>query len=212
MHLEDKEIVNQIKWMFAPDGGAEREHNARPGTLGFGLIHYALVRNLKPVHALAIGSRYGYIPSIISLALKENGQGCLDFVDANYDDARDGFARAFGGTGFWIEGGERFTLMGLQEVIKIHLMRSEDFFQECNKIYDYIYLDADHSYHGCRFDLDAVLGIASPAALITLHDILVSGDPFGVDRVFSELDRNTYNTMIIPVWPGLGIIQRKETA
>ncbi len=212
MHIENHDVVSRIKDLFAPDGGAEREHNARPGTLGFGLIHYALVRNLKPIHALAIGSRYGYIPSIISMALKENGQGCLDFVDANYDDVQNGFAKAFGGTGSWIDGGDRFTALGLQDVVKMHVMRSEEFFQRCDKSYDYIYLDADHSYLGCQFDLGAALRVAAPAALITLHDILVSGEPFGVDRVFSELDSRSFNVMIIPVWPGLGIIQRRGPA
>lgn len=86
--LEDQNLVGQIKELFAPDGGAEREHNAALGSLGFGLIHYALVRNLKPDNALVIGSRTGYIPVIIALALLDNGRGRLDFVDANYDDAQ----------------------------------------------------------------------------------------------------------------------------
>lgn len=37
--LEDREVVSNIKERFAPDGGAEREHNARDGTSGFGSIH-----------------------------------------------------------------------------------------------------------------------------------------------------------------------------
>jgi hypothetical protein len=34
--LEDQSILSQIKESFAPDGAAEREHNARPGSAGFG--------------------------------------------------------------------------------------------------------------------------------------------------------------------------------
>ncbi len=52
--IEDEQVVAQIKALFAPDGGAEREHNATDGTLGFGLIHYGFVRNLKPARALGM--------------------------------------------------------------------------------------------------------------------------------------------------------------
>ena len=76
--LEDQSILSQIKESFAPDGAAEREHNARPDSAGFGSIHYSLITNLRPERVLAIGSRHGYVPSIIALALKANGAGKLD--------------------------------------------------------------------------------------------------------------------------------------
>ncbi len=40
--------------------------------LGFGLIHYAFIRNLQPNNILCIGSRKGYIPATIALACKDN--------------------------------------------------------------------------------------------------------------------------------------------
>lgn len=208
--LEDQLLVSRIKELFAPDGGAEREHNAVSGTLGFGLVHYAIVRNLRPDHALVIGSRSGYIPVAVALALLDNGHGRLDFVDANYNDALHGFEVAFGGIGNWSEGsGEKFVALGVNAVIDIHIMRSEDFFAQCENAYGFVYIDGDHSYEGCRFDLEQSINHSTPDAMIALHDVLVNEPPYGVGKVFSELDRERFDTLIVPIWPGIGIIRRK---
>jgi hypothetical protein len=77
-HLEDPAIVRGLKTHFAPDGAAEREHNAHSATLGFGAIHYSLVINLKPRRLLVIGSRHGYIPATMAIGLRVLGAGSLD--------------------------------------------------------------------------------------------------------------------------------------
>jgi predicted O-methyltransferase YrrM len=208
--LEDQSVLAQIKESFAPDGAAEREHNAQVESGGFGLIHYSLVTNLRPERVLAIGSRHGYIPSILALALKANGSGEIDFVDANYSDAIQGVDVAFGGVENWSgHPAEKFSCFGLRDVINIHIQPSSEFFARCQLKYGYIYLDGDHSYDGSRYDFDQSLTLATPGALIVLHDVAVSQAGFGVNRLFVELDENLYNKILIPAWPGLGIVQRK---
>lgn len=211
--LEDQSILSQLKESFAPDGAAEREHNARPASAGFGLVHYSFITNLRPERVLAIGSRHGYVPSIIALALKANGAGTLDFVDANYSDTAHGVEVAFGGVENW--GGnpaEKFARFGLCDVISFHIKRSSDFFSACASKYGYIYLDGNHSYEGCRFDFEESLKVATADALIVLHDVAVLQPGFGVNQLFSELDESSYNKILIPAWPGLGIVQRKGEA
>jgi predicted O-methyltransferase YrrM len=208
--LEDQSILSQIKKSFAPDGAAEREHNAQPDSAGFGSIHYSLVTNLRPERVLAIGSRHGYVPSILALALKANGSGLIDFVDANYSDSTHGLDVAFGGVENWTgDPAEKFSCFGLKEVISVHIQPSSEFFSKCQSKYGYIYLDGDHSYDGSRYDLEQSLKVATAGALIVLHDVAVSQPGFGVKRVFAELDENLYNKILIPAWPGLGIVQRK---
>jgi predicted O-methyltransferase YrrM len=208
--LEDQSVLAEIKKAFAPDGAAEREHNARADSTGFGLIHYSLVTNLKPERVLAIGSRHGYVPSILALALKANGSGELDFVDANYSDAVHGVEVAYGGVENWSgDAGQKFSSFGLQDVINVHIQRSEEFFATCQTKYGYVYLDGDHSYDGCRYDFEHSLSLALPGAMIALHDVSVSQPGFGVKHFFAELDENLYNKILIPAWPGLGIVQRK---
>jgi predicted O-methyltransferase YrrM len=208
--LEDQSILSQIKRLFAPDGAAEREHNAQPNSAGFGLIHYSLVTNLRPEKVLAIGSRHGYVPSILALALKANGSGTIDFVDANYSDATHGVDVAFGGVENWSgDPAEKFSSFGLRDVINVHIQRSSEFFSECESKYGYIYLDGDHSYDGSKYDLEHSLNVATAGALIVLHDVAVSQPGFGVKQLFAELDESVYNKILIPAWPGLGIVQRK---
>jgi len=211
--LEDQSVLSKLKEAFAPDGAAEREHNARPDSAGFGLIHYSLVTNLRPEKVLVIGSRHGYVPSMLALALKANGFGTIDFVDANYSDVKDGEQIAFGGVENWHgDAAEKFACFGLREVIHIHIQRSSEFFANCDTKYGYIYLDGNHSYEGCRYDFEQSLAIAEPGALIVLHDVAVVQPTFGVNRLFTELEENLNNKILIPAWPGLGIIQRKFAA
>ncbi len=211
--LEDQLVLSKIKESFAPDGAAEREHNAQPDSAGFGSIHYSLVTNLRPERVLVIGSRHGYVPSILALALKANGSGTIDFVDANYSDIHHGEDVAFGGVENWHgDPAEKFSCFGLKEVIKIHIQRSAEFFSQCQSTYGYIYLDGDHSYEGSRYDFEHSLEIADAGALILLHDVAVTQPGFGVHRLFAELEENSYNKILIPAWPGLGIVQRKSEA
>src|ERR1043166_8948715 len=138
--LEDLAVVSRVKEYFAPDGAAEREHNAVSGSLGFGAIHYSLVANLKPRRVLVIGSRHGYIPAVIALTLKFNGGGTVDFVDANYSDEVHGFGAAYGGVGNWDgEARDRFAPFGLDEHVKVHVMRSSEFFGKCEAAFQYVY-------------------------------------------------------------------------
>jgi len=211
--LEDQSTLAQIKEAFAPDGAAEREHNARPDTAGFGSIHYSFITNLRPERVLAIGSRHGYVPSIIALALKANGSGTLDFVDANYGDTTHGVDVAFGGVENWSGNpAEKFSRLGLCDVISFHIQRSADFFAACASKYGYIYLDGNHSYEGSHFDFEESLKVSTADALIVLHDVVVTQPGFGVHRLFAELDESRYNKILIPAWPGLGIVQRKDEA
>lgn len=209
MRLEDPEVVTRVRELLAPDGGAEREHNASPGSLGFGAIHHALVTNLRPERALVLGSRYGFVPGVIALALKASGRGALDFVDANYSDAVEGFVPSFGGVGHWSgEARSAFAPLGLDDVIDVHVMRTEAFFARCDARYGYVYIDADHSYEGAKADFEHAGRVCAPGGLIVLHDVLVTEPPFGVHRVFAEIDRSAWDTLVIPIWPGLGIVRR----
>ena len=175
LRLHDPEGVRAFKERFAPDGGAEREHNASRDDLGFGAIHHSLVTNVRPRRALVIGSRYGFVPGIVGLAMLTNGSGEVDFVDANFSDGEHGFQVAFGGVGHWTEEAcKEFLAAGLQDIVHVHVMTSEQFFDACRETYDYVYLDGNHSYEGCKFDFERAVRCCTPGATILLHDVLVS--------------------------------------
>jgi methyltransferase family protein len=86
------------------------ELDYKSGNLGYGWIHYGLIRALKPDRVLVIGSRYGFIPAICALACKDNRKGMVEFVDVGYDQAADDKSK-----------GLVRLLIGLFRLIKLNL-------------------------------------------------------------------------------------------
>lgn len=204
--IENIEVVNQLKAFYAPDDGAAREHNADAVGLGFGSIHYSMVRVVKPDCALVVGSRYGFIPACIALALKANGKGKLHFVDANYDDQRDGFNTSYGGVSHWAKPLEEvFGKFDLHNWIEIYVQRTEQFFARCNSEYQYIYLDGNHSYEGVKYDTEQSVARLSTGGILTFHDALVAVPGFEVGAYLKK----KYHPIILGQYPGMAIIQPK---
>ncbi len=212
--LEDLGVIEALKGAYAFDGGAEREHNAGDHSLGFGLVHYAIVRTQQPEFALAIGSRYGFIPACIALALKANGQGRLHFVDANYSDQTDRFAKAYGGTGYWTRPREElFAALQLHQWIDLFVERTDSFFPRVGAQYGYIYIDGNHSYDGVKYDFAQAVEHLIPGGIIGIHDALVeelygagSKDPGGFG-IKDYLRGHFPHAMVLGRWPGLALVQ-----
>ena len=102
------------------------ECNVEKADLGYGWIHYGLIRQQKPKRVLCVGSRHGYIPAVIGQACQDNGFGTVDFVDAGYDQDQKG---AWTGVGYWKtkEGREIFNSFGLGATVTLHVMTTKDF-------------------------------------------------------------------------------------
>ena len=212
--LEDLNVLDALKAAYAFDDGAALWHNADKGSLGFGLLHYAFVRNLRPDFVLAIGSRYGFIPACLALALKANGKGRLHFVDANYNDQTDHFAKAYGGTGHWsgpIQ--ELFGGLQLYEWIDLFIERTDSFFPRTATQYGYVYIDGNHSYEGIAYDLEQALQHLLPGGIVTMHDALVDAsygatltDPGGFG-IKDYLSKHFPQAVVLGRWPGVAIVQ-----
>jgi predicted O-methyltransferase YrrM len=212
--LEDLEVLLTLKRAYASDKGDEKWHNGGESQLGFGLIHYALIRNLRPENALVIGSRYGFVPACVALGLKANGAGRLSFVDANYDDRKDGYATAYGGVGYWSKPlSETFGALDLHPWVDVFLERTETYFERVTTKFEYIYIDGNHCYEGVKYDCEQALLRLKPGGLLAFHDAMVEpsygaklADPaaFGV-QVF--LKERFPEAIVLGRWPGLAIVQ-----
>jgi hypothetical protein len=151
---------------------------------------------------------------VIALALRRNETGVLDFVDANYMDATDGFSVAFGGVGHWAEDPlDPFARFGVADQVRVHIMRSEEFFAGREERYGYVYIDGDHSYEGAGYDLEQALARLAPGGMVALHDVMVQDENFGIARLYNELDPHRFEKLTLEPWPGLGLIRplREET-
>lgn len=198
---------------FGGNGGHNLDERA--GTLGYALIHYAFITNLRPKRVLCVGSQQGFIPAILGLACRENGSGHVDFVDAGY--GRDN-PNHWGGIGFWRQNDvvRHFKKFDVDSWITTHVMTSQDFAKQTRSRFQYIYIDGDHSYEGVKQDYRTFWPRLGRGGCMVFHDVLLKRHPehnnFGVWKFWKELSPHkkitipfTYSTTLPS---GLGIIQK----
>lgn len=184
--------------------------NKKRSDLGYGWLHYAFLRVLKPGRVLCIGSRYGYIPAILAQACKDMGRGYVDFVDAGYgqDDKNH-----WTGVGYWKtpKGALSFKRAGLSKYISVHVKTTKLFLKTNKKLYDYIYIDGDHSYEGVLFDYTNFWPKLKKGGIMAFHDISVTHQKaegiYGVNKLWRKISAK--NAISFPFRiSGLGIIQK----
>lgn len=181
--------------------------------LGFGLIHYSFVRNLRPESILCIGSRKGFIPATIALACKDNGKGHIDFVDAGYDGTYP--EKSWSGIGFWKkeDPDKHFAKIGVSDYITTYVMTTEKYASRFpKKQYQYIYIDGDHSYKGVRLDYRLFWPKLDTGCFMAFHDVVARGHLdkglFGVWKFWKEIGDKHAIIFSFPKNSGLGIVQK----
>lgn len=217
-----KKFISEFIDHFAR-GDNWHEIDKTKGDMGYGWIHYGLIRNLKPERILVIGSRYGFIPAVCALACKDNKKGTVDFVDAGYDQANPEHNKKlgakksihWGGVGFWkqVKPEKHFSKFGLEKYIKIYIMTSNEFSKKYPvRKWAYIYLDGDHSYGGVKKDFKRFWPKLEKGGYLLLHDIYtknLGGLNYGVSSFWQELEKfKEHNLIEFPGKYGLGIIQK----
>lgn len=205
-HFLSKKIIDYFN--------GDRGHNldSRGEFLGFGLIHYSLIRNIKPKRVLCIGSRKGFIPAILALACKDNKMGRVDLVDPGYDRKH---SRHWSGIGLWkkIDPKKHFRVLSLHRWIDLYVMTSKQFAQKFpQRRYEYVYIDGDHSYEGVKKDYNLFWPRLGKNGLMVFHDVVVKEykelKNFGVWRFWRDLKDKNKITFPFPKESGLGILQK----
>jgi len=197
------------KIIYYYDGSPYQVVDEKTGNLGYGLTHFGLLTALKPERVLCIGSRGGFIPAICALACQENQKGLVDFVDAGYEENEK---HSWGGMGLWrrIDHRKFFSFLDVKDWLNMYVMTSQEFAKKYPYVYDYIYIDADHSYRGVKKDYELFWPRLNKGGLMVFHDITVkkeAGKRFGVWRVWKELASRRGISFSYPI-SGLGIIQK----
>ena len=193
-------------------GGVGHEADFRTGHLGFGMLHYSLITILKPERVLCIGSEQGFIPAVCAMACKDNGKGRVDFVDAGLDREEKG---SWGGKGFWKKNEAKlhFSPYDLRDHLTLYVMRSGDFAKKYKRKYDYIYIDADHSYEGVKADFRRFWPRLAESGIMSFHDIslkgLSNGEEYGVWKFWKEMAKGEKFSILVRD-NGVGFL-RKES-
>lgn len=209
--LVSERKIKKLMHQFRVDEYGHRA-NFATADLGYGWVHYGLLRAIKPKNVLCIGSRHGYIPGILAQACKDNEFGHVDFVDAGFGDED---ANHWTGEAYWkTEAGKTaFLRFDLQNFITLHVMTTEEFKKIANKKvkYDYIYIDGDHSFKGVSRDYELFWPMLRAGGFIAFHDISIKGKKpegeYGVWKLWQKISKkNAFSLEFLG--SGLGVLQK----
>lgn len=189
--------------------------NKKHDNLGYGLIHRAIIRNIKPARVLCIGSLYGFIPFMMARACQDNNYGHVDFVDAGYDirNPKDK-GRHYFGKGFWksVNTNRHFSYLLSKRYITVHIMTSKEFAKKSKHKYDYIYLDGNQSYKKAIEDISLFWPRLRLTGVLCIFDIhrkpLVADMKMEYSRVWQDLPFMTSKFELSNQFSGLGFIQK----
>ena len=118
------------------------------------VLLYSMVFALAPRRCLEIGVRWGGGSRIIHAALSDLGQGVLVGVDPAPAIEFD-----------WSLIADRAHLV--TGASPEALPRAADL---AGGLFDFVFIDGDHSEHGCKADLEGVIPFTETGATILLHD------------------------------------------
>jgi len=169
--------VPTIRDIFEHAKPLGHHEDAQNLNLGFGFLYYGMVRALRPRHIVVIGSGFGFSVVCLALALKDNGQGRLTFVDPSYSVFRDGPLRTMGGTARWDDPEAtraHFRRFGVERIVTHHKITSSELFANYPERrlppIDLAFIDGNHAYSEVRDDFLNVLRQARRNSYVLLHD------------------------------------------
>ncbi|MDQ7785416.1 MAG: class I SAM-dependent methyltransferase [Desulfomonilaceae bacterium] len=215
-----EDVLKDILIHAKPLGHHEKPRNLN---LGFGFLYYGVVRALRPQHTLVIGSGYGFSVICLGLAVKDNGQGSLTFVDPSYSLLRDGPMKTFGGRGTWGDERavqDRFKRFGVEDVVTHFKVRSEELFQSYGQLglppIDLAFIDGSHSFGDVKRDFNNVVERSHKNTYVFLHDTNIYIREFlrhaGVKRWVKWLKQRdeAYEVIDFPFSSGVALVRVLE--
>ncbi len=165
----------------------------KTNNLGFGFIFYSLVRSVRPMNVVVIGSKAGFSPIMFGLGLRDNEGGeikkvdCeevilkysltpqLHFIDPSYSVVNKDKNHWYG-IGKWDSEEEVYNLWKkyhLEDIITHFKQTSAEYLLNTNsfKEIDLLYVDGDHSYAGIMHDFKNFYPKLKKDAIIIAHDV-----------------------------------------
>jgi predicted O-methyltransferase YrrM len=211
-NLTNNSLIVDLMTTFQADTYGHRA-NLETADLGYGWFHYGLIRTAKPKNILCIGSRHGFIPAVLAQACKDNYLGQVDFIDAGYGPEDDNH---WTGEGFWQtkKGRNIFKQFELGAYLNLFVTTTQKFFDKYpDSVYDYVYIDGDHSYQGVKYDFEQALASLRSGGFIVFHDISVKEDKpegeYGVYKLWDQIKQKHSNKIeFVYKRSGLGVLQK----
>ncbi|CAG1009224.1 hypothetical protein PHYC_03673 [Phycisphaerales bacterium] len=133
------------------------------------VLLYSLVFALAPRRCLEIGVRWGGGSRIIHAALSDLGAGVLVSIDPEPALEFD-----------WGQIADRATLIRGRSPADLPKCRTV-----ADGLFDFVFVDGDHSEPSVREDLEGLVGVTAPGADILLHDAYHQPVARGIDAVLA---------------------------
>lgn len=182
-------------------------HGAFHAHLGAGLLYYALGALVRSQVSVCIGSGGGFVPALMRRVQVDAGitPSVTYLVDANLPDLAFGSPIEVGG---WMT--EESDFLERENDIRILSMLSVDaaklFALERIRI-DHLHIDGDHSSRGVLADFEAFAGLLGDHAIITLHDLRMTGVAEAVAAITGR-HRDIQVLTFPEVGAGTGVMRR----
>lgn len=180
-------------------------HGAINGFLGTGILYYSIPYMLKARQCLCLGSGDGFVPRLMRQAQKdlELKDSKTTLIDANKPEAGWGKPDYF-------EDRNCFFRTEYPE-IEIINKTTDDAFNDVKKNkYDYIHIDADHSYEYTKKDFENYSRLMSDNSCLTMHDTNKDWSKDGVSKVIEEIRKTGIFDVVDfnNLWHGVAIIKK----
>jgi len=133
---------NISKLLIQLDSYANHENlNYYQYFLGFGLVHYSFIRNIKPYKILCIGYSNSIIPAISALACKDNTIGTVDYINPTdliiTEESKKNTEHI----------NNIYIKLGIKNHIKTYSIGLNKFLRvHKTNYYQYIFIDSNYSY------------------------------------------------------------------
>lgn len=200
-----KRLLNKrlIDTLFLKEADWSESHGALPGHLGGGLLYYSIAYSLRVQRCLCIGSGGGFVPRMIRQAQREmGGDRETHLVDADLPEVGWGSPKWLGKKSFFRKNFPDIT---------IHIDKSESVLPTFEpQSMDYIHIDGDHSYEGCKKDFELSLPLLTKDGVMTLHDTISHehDERCGVHRVVEEARAANFDVIdLLNIGRGVAIIR-----
>ncbi|MBC8428565.1 class I SAM-dependent methyltransferase [bacterium] len=146
-------------------------HGANDTYLGSGIFYYAIPYFLKAQVCVCLGSGGGYVPRLMTDATWELGEtdmypenefGQVYVVDAT-NSVNGEVDWSYGDSFLRSHFNPRFINSTTEDAFY-------NFFVKRDIKIDYLHIDADHTYEGCKLDFDLYSTIMNENGIISVHD------------------------------------------
>ncbi len=223
MRTIDRTLIENLVSNFSHGAGDDFDPALEKGcqreswsTLGFGWIYHAISAQYDSASILVIGSGRGFSAACFALASQPCNPSRVVLVDPGYGSWEVGGGDHDSAAAFWKSPAQAKAHfeehLGLTNIslVKTTAQKAISDFQQANRHFDVIFIDANHSYAHALADLMGAVPLLTDQGIMLAHDAHCPHWPGVALAVEHLLLRHPeIHGITLPHYPGLALLQRQ---